>query len=118
MNNEQESVVNVATSNKPADNGMPLLQLSMSDKLYLAISHKYSQGGYHYVFSLFCREKNPGSYNLFPETGVATFKDLDQAELYRNTLLQVQKIQSKTVAFQKLQQMVASFVDSFNQQTR
>ena len=115
--NKNNKEINVATTNAPAISGMPLLNLSMTDKIYLAVSRKYVDS-LHYIYSLFCRQDSFGKYCMTPESDIAAFKDKAQADLYYNTLLQIQDIQSRGETHKALSCFADFYIADFNKRTR
>lgn len=117
MTKKSDNTINIATTNTPASPGMPLLNLSMTDKIYLAVARK-NVDNLHYIYSLFCRENRPGNYNLMPEADIATFRDTTQADLYYNTLLQIQDYQSRGTGYRAILDFADIYIDDFRNKTR
>ena len=109
--------INVATTNSPATSGMPLLNLSMTDKIYLAVHRKHADN-LHYIYSLFCRMNNYGKYNMIPESDIAAFKDAAQADLYFNTLSQIQDVQSRGETHRSLSGFAGTYIADFYKKVR
>lgn len=109
--------VNIATTNKPVAAGMPVLNLSMSDKLYLAVS-RHSANSLHYVYSLFCAQDRPGTYNMRPETEIATFTDATAANIYYNTINEIIAYHTNGKAYEAIRTFTDAYVQDFNQRTR
>ncbi len=115
--NKNKNTINVATTNAPAPSGMPLLNLSMTDKIYLAVSRQYADN-LHYIYTLFCRENRPNNYNMIPETDIAAFKDAAQADIYYNTVLKIQDFQSRSDAYKALSGFADIYIADFQNRTR
>lgn len=115
--NKENPTINVATTNKPAPSGMPLLNLSMTDKMYLAVSHQYADN-LHYIYTLFCRENRPNNYNMIPETEIATFQDATQADVYYNTVLKIKEFQSRGEVHKALSGFADISIADFQKRTR
>ena len=115
--NTENATVNVATTNTPAPHGMPLLNLSMTDKIYLAVARQYADN-LHYIYTLFCRENRPNNYNMIPETAIAAFKDTTQADIYYNTVLQIKDFQSRGEAYRALSGFADIYIADFQKRTR
>lgn len=115
--NKSEKTINIATDNQPAAPGMPLLNLSMSDKIYLAVSRQ-SKNNFHYIHSLVCHRVSGSNYNLIPDCEIATFKDNAQADVYYNTLLQIKDFQSRGLGYNDIRDFAKNYIDAFNQKSR
>lgn len=70
------------------------LTLSMDDKIYLAVAYKQANG-MGFIYMLICNRVNKSSYSLLPEAQILTFKNVAQAKIYYQTLLQIQEFQSE-----------------------
>lgn len=115
--NKENPTINVATTNKPAPSCMPLLNLSMTDKMYLAVSRQYADN-LHYIYTLFCRENRPNNYNMIPETEIATFQDATQADVYYNTVLKIKEFQSHDEVHKALSGFADISIADFQKRTR
>lgn len=115
--NKEQQTVNVATTNAPAPAGMPLLNLSMTDKIYLAVSRQNADN-LHYIYTLFCRENRPNNYSMIPETAIAAFKDTAQADVYYNTVKQIQDFQSRSEAYRAILSFADIYIDDFKKRMR
>lgn len=116
-NNKDKPIVNVATTNAPAAAGMPLLNLSMTAKIYLAVARQYTDN-LHYIYTLFCRENRPNNYNIVPETAIAAFKDATQADIYYNTVNQIKDFQSRGEAYRALSGFADIYIADFQKRMR
>ena len=115
--NKETPTINVATTNMSAPSGMPLLNLSMTDKIYLAVSRQYADN-LHYIYTLFCRENRPNNYNMIPETEIATFQDVTQADVYYNTVLKIKEFQSRGEVHKALSGFADISIADFQKRTR
>ncbi len=119
MNKDKDKTINIATTNVPAGVGMPLLNLSMNDKIYLAVANG-QKNNLHFVYSLFCRQDshNKSQYTLLPESEVAVFKDAAQAELYFGTLSQIKYVQSRDGTNDFIFSFADKYIQDFKKKTR
>lgn len=117
MSKTEKEQINITTTNEPAASGMPLLNLSMTDKIYLAVSREFRDNLY-YIYSLFCRKNNHGKYNIMPESDIAAFRDNSRADLYYNTLVQIKDVQSRGETHKSLSMLAQSQIADFNNKVR
>lgn len=73
----------------------PKLQLSMQDKVYLAVAQSQADK-LVFIHALVCRREFGGTYKLLPEEEIMTFTSRSDAGIYYQTLLQIQKVQQQS----------------------
>ena len=113
---KQEAAISPVVSTIP---GLPLLQLSMSDKIYLAVS-KYTKDNLHYIYSLFCPRISPAQtqYSMVPDSEISVFKDADYADMYYQTLMQIKDFQSRGSGYEAISGFAKVYIDAFNKKSR
>ena len=109
--------VNVATTNTPAAAGMPLLNISMADKFYLATARSNDET-LHYVYTLFCRQRSSGTYNMIPETDIAAFSDQKSADIYYGTIRQIVEYNKRGNLFEAMMSFADIYIQDFEQRMR
>ncbi len=114
---KETASVNVATANETAAPGMPLLSLSLNDKFYLATAHT-SDETLHYVYSLFCRQRHSGTYEMMPETDIAAFSDAKAADIYHKTIQNAVAYNKRGRLFEAVQGFVGNYIEDFYMRVR
>ena len=95
----------------------PDLQMSMQDKIYLAVVQNYADK-LAFVQMLVCLQDCGGMYKAHPVEEIMTFANRAKANIYYKTLLQSQKAQQQTKGFGRFFEYNKDIIDEFNSRER
>lgn len=98
-------------------NTKPDLQMSMQDKIYLAVVQNYADK-LAFVQMLVCLQDCGGMYKAHPVEEIMTFANRAEANIYYKTLLQIQKAQQQTKGFGRFFEYNKDIIDEFNSRER
>lgn len=101
----------------------PDMTLNMMDNIYLAIVWSGAQGkpapmALTHIYMLLCPRVNETQFALNPETRVATFANVRDAEIYYKTVLAAQQFQQKMRAAKMLARAYEDDIEKFKQRVR
>lgn len=114
MNQKNKSDSTILNSpNRPAPIAMPVLSLSMTDKMYLALMYQ-EHNRLAFIYTLFCRQDLSGGYCAVADQEVLVFKRSSDAKVYYETLQQIQHHQSATKNYQGLVIYNQELIKQFN----
>jgi hypothetical protein len=114
---KENKAINVAITNEQAAPGMPLLSLSLNDKFYLATARTNDET-LHYVYSMFCRQRQSGTYEMMPETDIAAFADAKVADVYYKTIENAVAYNKRGRMFEAIQGFVGNYIEDFYMRIR
>lgn len=101
----------------------PDMTLNMMDNIYLAIVWSGAQGkpapmALTHIYMLLCPRVNETQFALNPETRVATFANVRDAEIYYKTILAAQQFQQKLQGAKMISEIFENDIEKFKQRVR
>lgn len=96
--------------------GMPAFVLNMDTRFYLAVAKK-TVGKFVFVYTLACAGEH-AHYDAASATEIATFDNVDNAEIYYQTIKQAIEYNKKTPIYDALSEFNSGLLKNFNVATR